>query len=332
MFNGLDKIVGQYRIKSQSGNYIWVEDNAMVVERCSNNSPMRILGSFVDISQRKETEIELIRSKELAEALVKKERRFLANISHELRTPLHAVIGLSEQLSASPLAKEQKEYVGIINKSARHLLELISEVLDLSKIAEGKIVFEETVFSFTKVLNESIQLVSQNKLNRSVAIKMDGCDFKEEHFILGDPLRLKQIFLNILGNAVKFTENGYVEIEYHVNDLDYFKKNFQIRITDTGIGMNEDLIKRLFEDFTQGDESFARKFGGSGLGLSITRKLLEMMNGDININSQLGVGTTVVINIPFMPTLPIVDYPEIDLELNRDFSKLKVLLVEDSKF
>ncbi len=332
MINGLDKTIGQYRIKATNGKFIWVEDNAMVVERSSNGFPKRILGSFVDISNRKETEIELIRSKELAEALVKKERRFLANISHELRTPLHAVIGLSEQLSASPLAKKQKEYIGIINKSARHLLELISEVLDLSKIAEGKIVFEETVFSFTKVLNESIQLVSQNKLSRSVVLKTDACDFQLDHFILGDSLRLKQIFINILGNALKFTDTGFVEVEYSIKDLDYFKKNFQIRITDTGIGMNEDLVNRLFEDFTQGDESFARKFGGSGLGLSITKKLVEMMNGQINITSKLGVGTTVLINIPFMPTLPVIDYPEIDVEVNRDFSSLKVLVVEDSSF
>jgi len=320
----------QYKIRSRSGKYIWVEDNAMVIKRNAFGNPVRMLGSFVDITERKNTEIELLLAKELAEALVKKERHFLANISHELRTPLHAVIGLGEQLEKSDLKQEQKDFVTIMNKSARHLLGLISDVLDLSKIAEGKISLENIGFSFTKILFESIQLVNREDIKNRINIIYDGCNFEQNHFITGDPLRLKQIFLNILGNAIKFTEKGSVTISYNISSETSSTIGFKISIADTGIGMDTIMLNRLFEDFIQEDQSYSRKYGGSGLGLSITRKLVEMMNGNIHFSSVKNEGTVVNINLSFQKTTApsAIEAPPV-ISYNK-FKNLKVLLVEDS--
>jgi PAS domain S-box-containing protein len=330
MQTGINKSTLQYRVKNRQSEFIWIEDNAMVVQRDASGKATRILGSFIDISDRKKIEIELVKSKELAESLVKKERRFLANISHELRTPLHAVIGLSEQLVKSELAPQQKEFVTIINDSASHLLELISDVLDLSKIAEGKIKLEETTFSFTKILYESIQLIDKKGIEKGIVLKIEECDFENNHFVKGDPLRLKQIFLNILSNSVKFTQKGHIEIKYWIQTETDQKKYYKIIFSDTGIGMDEIMISKLFGDFVQGDETFARKYGGSGLGLSITRKLVEMMKGHIEISSKKEVGTNVAILIPF-DEVDIAEYPEeIKTFEEKDFRNLRVLLAEDS--
>lgn len=322
----------QYKIRSRSGKYIWVEDNAMVVQRNAFGYPVRLLGSFVDITDRKNTEIELIRAKELAEALVKKERHFLANISHELRTPLHAVIGLGEQLEKSDLKQQQKDFVSVINKSAKHLLGLISDVLDLSKIAEGKISLEYIGFSFTKILFESIQLVNREDIKKRLQIQYDGCNFEQNHFINGDPLRLKQIFLNILGNAIKFTEKGTVTISYRISSETATTIGFEISIADTGIGMDTIMLNRLFEEFVQEDQSYSRKYGGSGLGLSITRKLVEMMKGNIHFSSMKNEGTVVTINLTFEKA-QAVSVTQIPTESAfSNFNNLRVLLVEDSIF
>lgn len=330
MEKDLNHATTQYKIKSRSGKYIWVEDNAMVIKRNAFGYPVRMLGSFVDITERKNTEIELLHAKELAEALVKKERHFLANISHELRTPLHAVIGLGEQLEKSDLKQQQKDFVSIMNKSARHLLGLISDVLDLSKIAEGKISLENIGFSFTKILFESIQLVNREDIKNRINIIFDECNFEQNHFISGDPLRLKQIFLNILGNAIKFTEKGSITISYGISIETPTTIGFKISIADTGIGMDTVMLNRLFEEFIQEDQSYSRKYGGSGLGLSITRKLVEMMNGNIHFSSVKNEGTVVTIHLAFQKAAAPTAIETPPVISNNKFKKLKVLLVEDS--
>jgi CheY-like chemotaxis protein len=210
------------------------------------------------------------------------------------------------------------------------LLELFSDVLDLSKIAEGKIKLEETTFSFTKILYESIQLIDKKGIEKGIVLKIEECDFENNHFVKGDPLRLKQIFLNILSNSVKFTQKGHIEIKYWIQTETDQKKYYKIIFSDTGIGMDEIMISKLFGDFVQGDETFARKYGGSGLGLSITRKLVEMMKGHIEISSKKEVGTNVAILIPF-DEVDIAEYPEeIKTFEEKDFRNLRVLLAEDS--
>ncbi len=325
-----DKVKVQYRIKGKKQPYIWIEDNAMVLTRDTKGIPQRILGSFTDITERKNTELELIRSKEFAETLVRKERKFLANISHELRTPLHAVIGLSGQLEQSNLTEKQKEFVNIINGSARHLMELISNVLDLSKIAEGKILLENTEFSFTKILKESIRLVEKASRKKDLLFKTAKCDFTNDHPVQGDPLRLKQIFLNILSNSIKFTEKGYIEVEYKVRVDHKNISHFEIRFTDTGIGMDDKMIATLFEDYVQGDESYARKYGGSGLGLSITRKIVELMNGSINLASKKDIGTTIILDIPFQKAVASTKMPLKPADILSTQKELRILLAEDN--
>ena len=239
---------------------------------------------------------------------------------------------MGEQLEKSNLSQQQKDFVSIINKSSRHLLGLISDVLDLSKIAEGKISLEYIGFSFTKILSESIQLVNRDDIRERISIRSGGCDFENNHFVIGDPLRLKQIFLNILGNAIKFTEKGSIIVLYKIINETSTRIGFEITISDTGIGMDAIMLNRLFEEFVQEDQSYSRKYGGSGLGLSITRKLVEMMKGNIHFSSVKNQGTTVTINLPFEKAkrLP-ASSAEIAIENPfSNFSNLKVLLVEDS--
>lgn len=325
-----NKVLMQYRVKNKMNEYIWVEDTAIVVQRKKDGTPLRILNSFINITERKKTELELLHSKELAESLVQKERRFLANVSHELRTPLHAVIGLSEQLEKSPLNIQQKEFVGIINESAKHLLELISDVLDLSKISEGKIQLEQTAFSFHKVLIESIQMFDQKVKEKNLTLKT-SCPKSSEELVIGDPLRLKQILLNLISNAVKFTDKGSVEICCEKTNSINDKIQFNVSVKDTGIGIDENIIDSIFEDFVQEDKTYARKFGGSGLGLSITQKLVEMMNGTLNIVSKKNQGTTVSISLQFNKMKSTTgDNTEKQLDTSLIPPNIKVLLAEDN--
>lgn len=209
-------------------------------------------------------------------------------------------------------------------------MELISNVLDLSKIAEGKILLENTEFSFTKILKESIRLVEQASRKKDLLFKTAKCDFTNDHPVQGDPLRLKQIFLNILSNSIKFTEKGYIEVEYKVRVDHKNISHFEIRFTDTGIGMDDKMIATLFEDYVQGDESYARKYGGSGLGLSITRKIVELMNGSINLASKKDIGTTIILDIPFQKAVASTKMPLKPADILSTQKELRILLAEDN--
>lgn len=220
--------------------------------------------------------------------------------------------------------------MSIINESAKHLLELISDVLDLSKISEGKIQLEQTEFSFHKVLIESIQMFDQKVKEKNLTLKA-ACPKASEELVIGDPLRLKQILLNLISNAVKFTDKGSVEICCEKINSTNDTIQFNVSVKDTGIGIDENIIDSIFEDFVQEDKTYARKFGGSGLGLSITQKLVEMMNGTLNIVSKKNQGTTVSISLQFNKIKSTAgDYTEKQLGTALIPQNIKVLLAEDN--
>ncbi|MDG1332866.1 MAG: ATP-binding protein [Crocinitomicaceae bacterium] len=229
---------------------------------------------------------EVRQQKERAEQSEAFKQQFLANMSHEIRTPMNAVMGMTNLVLDTPLEPKQKDYMEGIKKSSDTLLHIINDILELSKIEAGKMELEEIDFS----LSDSVDQVKKTLQHRAtekglelmVSIKPEVSDI-----VLGDPVRLNQILINLAGNAIKFTEKGSVVIEVTKES-----KGIKFAIVDTGVGIPEDKLKTVFENFSQANASDTRKFGGTGLGLSISRQLVEMMGGGISIESKVGSGTT----------------------------------------
>ncbi len=217
---------------------------------------------------------------------------FLAFMSHEIRTPMNGVIGMTALLSDTPLLKDQQEYVSAIRDSGSSLLAIINDILDLSKIEAGKLTLEETDFQLESLLTEAVKLAERPAREKNVPV-IFTCDSSLPSWVAGDPVRLRQIALNFLSNAVKFTDQGHVTASASLvtNSIDG-KFMLKFAVTDTGIGISAEAQKRLFQTFTQADSSTTRQFGGTGLGLSISKRLAGMMNGEIGVESKLGSGST----------------------------------------
>ncbi len=228
-----------------------------------------------------------------ARRLAETRQHFLSNMSHEMRTPLNAIVGFSEQLLQSNLNREPREQVEIVNNSAQHLLKLVNNLLDKAKIDSGKIKPEEIVFYPATVIDDCLNLVSVSARTKGISLRREmNIDRKE--ILVGDPMLLKQVILNVLGNAVKFTEKGTVTLKAN---LDFARLNLEI--ADTGVGIPEDKLAHVFNEFEQADSSVSRKFGGSGLGLWITKKIVETQNGKIDLASEVEKGSVFKITIPY---------------------------------
>jgi signal transduction histidine kinase/CheY-like chemotaxis protein len=224
--------------------------------------------------------------------------QFLASMSHEIRTPLNGVIGMTQLLSGTPLSKEQTEMLSILEGSAETLLLLVNDVLDFSKIEAGEMRLEETVFRPRDVVRDVMQLLRPRAASKGLSLETTVTAGAPER-LLGDPLRLRQVLLNLVGNAIKFTAAGHVRIE--IARVDRFDEHCVLlfRVADTGIGIDPDAQRKLFTPFTQANEAVSRKFGGTGLGLAISHRLILLMNGSIGVESQPGRGSTFWFQVPF---------------------------------
>ena len=274
-----------------------------VYEQCEtvfddSGSALRSSGTVQDI-----TDIEQARI--AAETANRAKSMFLANMSHEIRTPLNGVIGMGQILRMTSLTSQQIECVDAIVQSGNNLLELINNILDLSKIEEGKIELDNRHFKLREVISEVSKIhsygVLQKKLSYSFEIKDDVPDD-----LIGDALRYKQILINLLGNAIKFTESGGLFITVRLESRGKGQVQIETEIRDTGIGMSANVLKCVFEPFVQADTSITRRFGGTGLGLSICRKLAEKMGGSIRVESVEGVGSTFILRLPFEVSSPVL--------------------------
>ena len=251
------------------------------------------LGFIKDVTEIKEYQEALVREKNRAEAANHAKSQFIANMSHEIRTPLNGVFGYLQLLRETGPSEEQKAYLDRMEKSASFLLEVINDVLEISKMESGTYQLQEIPFSFPTMVTEL------GEFYKGLA-GQKGLDFQLEvnpalpETLVGDPLRLKQVFSNILNNAMKFTERG--EVRMLVEPLG--EDRIQVTVSDTGVGISREALSKLFHRFMQEDASHTRKFGGSGLGLSIARELLEMMAGSIRVESEQGKGTQVIMEIP----------------------------------
>ena len=270
------------------GKTVWVE--VKLIPTQLDNKP-HLLFQFIDLTDRKRNEIELIRAKECAEAATRAKSEFLANMSHEIRTPMSAILGLTQVISKTPLTKDQRECVEKILESGRLLLSIINDILDLSKVEAGLLKLDKRSI-YLRTIIESISTImevsAQEKgLKTRITIAENIPDY-----LVGDDLRLQQILINLTGNAIKFTKVGNITVNIVAPEVTPESVLLRFEIIDTGIGIAANEIAKLFTPFTQVDTSTARRFGGTGLGLAICRRLVDLMGGEIGVESVEGEGST----------------------------------------
>ncbi len=257
----------------------------------ANGQPGGLVGTFVDINPQKQAEAELASAKELAEEAARVKSDFLANMSHEIRTPLNAILGLTHLLQKSDLDKRQHNFVDKIHRSGRHLLGVINDILDFSKIEAGKLALNPQPFALNDLLNDLIDLTAEKAHQKGLEFIIDIAP-NVPYELVGDELRLGQILINYMSNAVKFTEQGDIRLEIRLDETHNEGLLLYFAVHDTGIGLSEEQMGRLFNSFQQADASTTRKYGGTGLGLAISRILAEMMQGEVGVSSRLGAGST----------------------------------------
>ena len=286
----------------------------------------------LDITKQKKLEKELIKSRKEAEELAKTKENFLANMSHEIRTPMNAIMGLGSQLAKTPLTNKQQFYVKTINNASENLLYIINDILDLSKIEAGKLNIEQIAFEPQKTFTQTLQMLLYKAEEKGLNLINSTNNNLIAEVLIGDPYRLNQILLNLLSNAIKFTEKGSVNLKVEVVNNNEHLQVLQFSIIDTGIGMEDNFVEILFEKFTQEYEAVSRKYGGTGLGMSICKQLINLMGGEINVYSQKNYGTTISFSLPFKKgsKLDLIDY-KISTQENSLLNGIKVVVADDNE-
>jgi two-component system sensor histidine kinase/response regulator len=313
------------RFYRKDGKAAWARITLSLLRDRSGRA-LYIFGLIKDISRWKRSEVNLQKAKEFAEAMARTKSEFLANMSHEIRTPIHTITGMTELLLETELDMEQVEYAEQIRFSADVLLSLVNDILDFSKIEAGKLALEEIDFDLYEMLEKAVDLVvlEAHKKNLEVILSIAP---NVPHRLRGDPARLRQIVINLFNNAVKFTQEGEVQISLEEEEGGDSLCMLKCMVRDTGIGISKENMTRLFQSFSQADTSTTRRFGGTGLGLSISKSLVEMMNGRIGVDSQEGAGSTFWFTVP----LPKQEKADLFEDLPGDFfAGLRVLLVDDN--
>ncbi len=289
------------------------------------------IGIHFDITRQKKLEADLTEAREEAEASTRSKEIFLANMSHEIRTPMNAIVGMANQLNKTNLDSQQQFFIDTISSASENLLYIINDILDLSKIEAGKLQVENIGFHPAEVINRTFKVMSMRAEEKGLVITKNVNDPAIAPVLLGDPFRINQVLLNLVSNAIKFTGKGTVDISCAVVKDRLHSQLLRISVTDTGIGMEASFVKKLFEKFSQEDASITRQYGGTGLGMAITRDLVQLMGGQLQVSSTKGIGTTISFIIEFQKGIP-ADLPEKE-EQKIDAGILKnkrVLVVDDN--
>jgi PAS domain S-box-containing protein len=311
-----------------------------------------VLGVVVvarDVTDHKRIETELIEAKEhaelatkiaeeaqniaeivakIAEDAVKSKQQFLSNMSHEIRTPMNAIIGFTKVLLKTELTDKQKEYLTAIKMSGDALTVLINDILDLAKVDAGKMAFEQTPFKMASSISAMLH-VFETKIQEKNLQLIRKYDSTIPSVLVGDPVRLHQIILNLISNAVKFTKEGEITVSVQLLDENEEKVTIEFAVSDTGIGISKDKLEHVFENFQQASSETSRLYGGTGLGLAIAKQLVEMQGGTISVKSSLEEGSTFSFVLPFQKTTDEADLELESNELDEDVKNINVLVVED---
>jgi PAS domain S-box-containing protein len=320
----------EFRCLTRSGQRKWVEQMALLLTRKDGTQGFQC---FVrDISEKRDVQRQLIAAKTEAEQARKMQEQFLANMSHEIRTPMNGIVGMTNLLLETVLTPQQEQFAGVIRRSADNLLVIVNDILDLSKIKAGKLAIEKIAFRLQDVTANIWALFEQRIFKKGLQFSME-LDPAIPASLVGDPHRLNQVLINLVGNAVKFTENGYIKLTVTVEKQDNRSVSLLFSVADTGIGITAEQLPHVFDSFSQAASDITRKYGGTGLGLAICHQLLLMQDGTIEVESEPGKGTNFLFRLTYCrdftitPATPKNKKPQ---DARAAFEGKHLLVVEDN--
>ena len=322
-----ERFIFRRRLDDATGRPIFIEADCAVPEPAAELPGRGIVISARDVTDRVELEVQLTRARRLAEEAARGKSEFLANMSHEIRTPMNGVLGFAELLSQSDLPAEQQHHANLIVQSGRSMMMLLNDILDLAKIEAGQISIEREATDLGALVSECARLHQASAQKKSLELHCEGP--KHGPYIFTDGLRVRQILINLLSNAVKFTEQGSIVLSHTTRE-----EHVLIAVEDTGIGILEERLKNIFEPFAQGESDISRRYGGTGLGLTISRQLAELLNGTLDVKSEPGMGSRFILTIPLersenVPEAAETKEANLEDSLVRPLQPARILLAED---
>ena len=314
-----EPVTGEFRRRARDGSTVWIQASYNPVLD-ANGHPFKVVKFATDLTQRKAMEAALVEAKDKAEQAAAARATFVANMSHEIRTPMNAIIGFSDLLINSPMDATQRRHMETIRNSARSLLGLINDVLDTAKLDRGAIELEHIDFSLRDIVHQIAVSLGLSAENKGLSLSVDY-PAELPTFFKGDPMRLQQVLNNLVGNAIKFTERGGVSITVrHVDG------RLSVAVRDTGIGIPASRLEAIFDPFSQADASMSRRFGGTGLGTTIARQFVDLMGGQLRLDSVEGEGSTFTVDIPLEEGEAVVLDP---VDMGRQLPPLRILVADD---